>query len=392
MLLNPENYNYTRFKQNRTDGEEYGESGPLYIATHADGSKLLVKQMNAMDAANEYLACSLAQILGINTPKAWLFSSHKQIKRISFRHSVGIEFLDGLSLATKEDFLSCPNEAARCVILNLIADQEDGTSYGIYNGHIFTYDFGSTFTMGVNFQDNFLKLMKLPPDDLIQHLKNRRNSYRQYLNAAFDSITKSFLPVEIVEDEYVNIRNIFIDLTKSNGFEPIFDDIGKLYPKAIVEYYRSLLLELEEVFRDNPTIAAKSDGMTVYTAMLHIADALTEGKVKESRVYYGENADDIPPLSEFISNMELLLLHMPDIIKERYSIELNSIHNELMDYKNGHYYERLHSRGVPLITTIGKRIQTLTTDLFLKVTEDKPGAAEQIIKCSEQIFPKIPEN
>lgn len=78
--------------------------------------------------------------------------------------------------------------------------------------------------MGVNFQDNFLNLMKSPPDDLIHHLENRRNSYRQYLNAAFDSITKSFLPVEIVEDEYVNIRNIFIDLIKSNGFEPIFDD------------------------------------------------------------------------------------------------------------------------------------------------------------------------
>lgn len=151
MLLNPENYNYTRFKQNRREGEEYGESGPLYIATHTDGSKLLVKQMNTMDAANEYLACSLAQILGINTPKAWLFSSHKQIKRISFRHSVGIEFLDGLSPATKEDFLYCPHEAARCVILNLIVDQEDGTSYGICNGHIFTYDFGSTFHNGCEF-------------------------------------------------------------------------------------------------------------------------------------------------------------------------------------------------------------------------------------------------
>ena len=137
-----------------------------------------------------------------------------------------------------------------------------------------------------------------------------------------------------MEDEYVNIRNIFIDLTKSNDFESIFDDIGKLYPKAIVEYYRSLLSELEEVFRDNPTIAAKSKGMTVYTAMLHIADALAEGKVKESRVYYGENADDIPPLIEFISNMELLLLHMPDMAKERYSIELNSIHNELINYMN----------------------------------------------------------
>lgn len=104
------------------------------------------------------------------------------------------------------------------------------------------------FTMGVSFQDNFLKLMKSPPDDLIQHLRNRRSLYRQYLNVAFDSITKSFLSVKIIEDEYVNIRNTFIDLAKSNAFEPIFDDISKLYPKSIVEYYRSLLLDLKKYF------------------------------------------------------------------------------------------------------------------------------------------------
>ena len=84
MLLNSENYSCVRFNQQCKNGKEYGESGPLYIATHTDGSKFLVKKMNAMDAANEYLTCSLTQLFGINTSKAWLFSSHKQIKRISF--------------------------------------------------------------------------------------------------------------------------------------------------------------------------------------------------------------------------------------------------------------------------------------------------------------------
>jgi len=57
--------------------------------------------------------------------------------------------------------------------------------------------------------------------------------------------------------EYVNIRNTFIDLVKSNAFEQIFDDINKLYLKVIVEYYCDLLSELEKAFREKSTISVK---------------------------------------------------------------------------------------------------------------------------------------
>ena len=112
----------------------------MYLAKDCDESKLIVKQMNAMDAANEYLACSIARLLGINTSTAWLFSSHKQIKRISFRHSVGIEFLEDFVLATKEDLIQLPNEVARCIILNLLVNQEDGMSFSVHGNRIYTYD------------------------------------------------------------------------------------------------------------------------------------------------------------------------------------------------------------------------------------------------------------
>lgn len=254
MLLNPENYEYCRFNQKRNDGNEYGESGPLYMATRQDSFKLLVKQMNAMDAANEYLACSLAQLLDVNTPKAWLFSSHKQIKRISFRYSVGIEFLDDFSPATTEDMLLSPNEAARCIIFNMMIDQEDGESYAVHKGRIYTYDFASAFTMGINFQDGFIKEMKLPSKELSEFLAQRINEFRQYLYDAVSTLIKNDILTDVIEAEYKDIRDKFLILAESNGFEPILEDIGELYPEAIVDYYRMILNEISNLFQERETI------------------------------------------------------------------------------------------------------------------------------------------
>lgn len=254
MLLNPENYEYCRFNQKRSDGNEYGESGPLYMATDQTGNKLLVKHMNAMDAANEYLACSLAQLLEINAPKAWLFSNHKQIKRISFRHSVGIEFFDGFINATKENMLHLQNEAARCIIFNLLIDQEDGESYAVHNGKIYTYDFASAFTMGINFQDAFLKEMKSPSKELSQFLAQRINIFRLYLYDAINILDKTAIPMDTMETEYMDIRNRFLSLFENNAFELILDDIKELYPIAIADYYRNILNQTACVLREKPSL------------------------------------------------------------------------------------------------------------------------------------------
>lgn len=248
MLLNPEEYKYTRFKQHRNDGEEYGESGPLYLAEHTDGTKLIVKQMNAMDAANEYLACSLAQLLNIYAPKAWLFSYHKQIKRISFRYSVGIEYLENLMPISKDELISHPHETAQALILNALINQEDGVEIGMHNGKVVTYDFASAFSMDNNLRDGFLKLMKNPSEELQEHLKVRISNYRDYLDSAYEVLLESDIPSDVIDEEYRKIGDAFLKLADQKAFKPILREMGEIYPHAIVEYYRSILVAIEDLF------------------------------------------------------------------------------------------------------------------------------------------------
>lgn len=355
----------------------------MYLAKDCDESKLIVKQMNAMDAANEYLACSIARLLGINTSTAWLFSSHKQIKRISFRHSVGIEFLEDFVLATKEDLIQLPNEVARCIILNLLVNQEDGMSFSVHGNRIYTYDFGSAFGMGINFQDGFLKEMKSPTQEMSQFLTKRVNGFRRYLYDAISVLKKSDIPTDVMEVEYTDIRERFLSLMEQNAFEPLLEDISELYPKAIVNYYRMLLQETACVLQEK--IGIKPPDLSLIEQMRKIADLLADSRVKEYCEYCGESTEDVPSLAQVVEGMNYLIEMFSSGLKEKYNMELCSIANQLLYLKNGHYYERIQSRGIPRITTICERLQVIIADLYVKIAEYRPGAYEEIRKYSGSI-------
>lgn len=116
--------------------------------------------------------------------------------------------------------------------------------------------------------------------------------------------------------------------------------------------------------------------MITFEALMKIAALLAKGKVKESLEYYNEPTESSPPLSECTHYFEQLLSSLPEDIKEKYRFELNGIQNEIADLKEGHYYERLHSPGIPLITTIGDRIEYRLELLIDAIANDKPGFME----------------
>lgn len=116
--------------------------------------------------------------------------------------------------------------------------------------------------------------------------------------------------------------------------------------------------------------------------------------VKETRIYYGEDQDDVPSLSQYVRGIETILADIPQEIKDKYRFELQSILNELSDCKNEHYYEKLRQRGTPLISTIDERIKYKVELLHIKVSKDAPSAVEQFIKANEatsSILSKIDE-
>ena len=69
-----------------------GFSGELLLAEATDGKRFLVKHTFPHNAANEYVACWLAERMDILCPKVYLLSRNK---RFNSRYAVALEYIDG---------------------------------------------------------------------------------------------------------------------------------------------------------------------------------------------------------------------------------------------------------------------------------------------------------
>jgi len=255
MLLNPEDFELSRFKQNRSDSEEYGDSGPLYFGISKDSSlpSVIIKQFYVMHAANEYIGCTLGKLLGVHTPQAWLFKKHNQIKRCSFRHSVGIEYLDGLASVSKQILYDDAHidQTLRACMLHCFLDEEDGDSAGILNDQIYAYDFSETFCLG-NMGDGFIKILKNRNDYSSAAFAARAQA--QYLNSVSSAIEQialwsKYMPVskEAVKKVFMEMRGRYIDLYQNHELDSVLAEIAKLYPTQVADYYGGLFEILANV-------------------------------------------------------------------------------------------------------------------------------------------------
>ena len=77
-MLDSREFTFTAYQDNRTlQHEDFvtGLSGPLLLAVHnKTGEKYIVKHTYGHNAANEYVACWLADKIGVPAPKAFLLS------------------------------------------------------------------------------------------------------------------------------------------------------------------------------------------------------------------------------------------------------------------------------------------------------------------------------
>lgn len=81
---------YTDSRVKTHPGFVEGLSGPLLSATNKEGQKFIVKYANFHNAANEFVAFSLAQKIGAPVPQVFLL---KPSKKFSPPYAVAIEFI-----------------------------------------------------------------------------------------------------------------------------------------------------------------------------------------------------------------------------------------------------------------------------------------------------------
>ena len=117
--------------------------------------------------------------------------------------------------------------------------------------------------------------------------------------------------------------------------------------------------------------------MTTFEKLHEVSVMLADGKVKETLEYYNEPSDEAPLLSECIQVLEKLLLSLPNDLQNRYSFELTCIKNQIAVLKKGRYYEKLQRSGIPLISTVGERINYSIALLEIAIETDQPGFKEQ---------------
>lgn len=72
-------------------------------------------------------------------------------------------------------------------------------------------------------------------------------------------------------------------------------------------------------------------------------------------------------------------------IKNRYSIELDEIHNYITDLENGRIYELTRTPGTASCATLAKHLRDNLNALLNKIEKDKPGVSEIVMESSQKM-------
>ena len=148
-MLNANEFTYQQFKDNRVKLlPEFteGMSGSLLLATHKKtGERYIVKHTYPHNAANEYVACWLAEKLGVPAPTALLLSPNRLF---SSQYAVAISYIDDLTGFDKTKVpANLHNDLIGQFTLNILIANDDKLQLGMAGRHIYSYDFSEAFNV-----------------------------------------------------------------------------------------------------------------------------------------------------------------------------------------------------------------------------------------------------
>lgn len=103
-MLDSYKLSYTSYKDPRAESVENfeeGFSGPMLLGTDKEtGKKYIIKHTYPHNAANEYVCCTLANMIGVAAPRTFLLSPNAAF---SAKYAVAIEYLDGMKKVEREN-------------------------------------------------------------------------------------------------------------------------------------------------------------------------------------------------------------------------------------------------------------------------------------------------
>lgn len=251
MLLNPKDFTFKELK-----GFE-GMSGTKYLGTPKDpedSPRILVKCNYTSDMPiNEYVGCNLGRMIGVNTPRAWLFVDSTK-GRINFHNAVAIEYLDGLDEKWRHhyDTEEYAIQTIQSDILHILMNDSDVIRPPAYfQGKLYAYDFGEGL---------FPDLAMAKTDILVGDCLKRDNGFtrnqwtREVLEDKIRRRLRQYIkrdhPVEkeLVIRVYLDMRDKYITVCKNKGLNDMLREIAVAYSNDISEWMNNYLHAMQMAY------------------------------------------------------------------------------------------------------------------------------------------------
>lgn len=245
-MLDSSEFKYEPYKDSRVvnrPGFTVGMSGPLLLATNkATGKKFIVKHTYPHNAANEYVACWLAERMGVPAPKAYLLSPNRAF---TTKYAVAIEYLDGLRSFKKDDVpeelkSDLISQFALCLLLRL----DDMIQLSCTDEHIYSYDFSE----GFNIADMKL-ILRAQEESMVDFLRPPLQQFKLFTEKEDFNIPGLAREFHLDPEE---MRNGMITAVKRTAaitddeLDELSDELMEMYPTAIAVYYEECIRAIRE--------------------------------------------------------------------------------------------------------------------------------------------------
>lgn len=245
-MLNSEEFRYEPYKDNRIQnrpGFTVGMSGPLLMATNKiTGRKYLVKHTRPHNAANEYVACWLAERIGAPAPKAYLLSPSRAF---ATQYAVAIEYLDGLR-GFKKDAL--PEELKADLIsqftLCLLLRLDDAIQLSCTDEHVYSYDFSEGFSIV-----DMRIILRASEEAMVNFLRPPLQQFKRFTEKEDFNIPGLAREFHIAPGE---MRSGMIAAVKraatitDEELDALSDELMEMYPMAIAVYYEECIRAIRD--------------------------------------------------------------------------------------------------------------------------------------------------
>lgn len=215
-----------------------GMSGPLLLAVHKEtGKKYLIKHTYPHNAANEYVACWLAERLSVPAPKAYLLSPNKTF---STKYAVAIEYIEGFRGFQKDDVpdnlkTDLVTQFALCLVLRL----DDMIQMSRTDNHIYSYDFSEAFNVvdlkSIVSMDDYAAVDRMRPQ--LKQFKRFTETEDFYV----PGLAKEFhFEPERLRDGMISTIKRATEIADED-LDSLTDELMEMYSAAIAIYYEECI-------------------------------------------------------------------------------------------------------------------------------------------------------